>query len=128
MRFFVPGFFALLFFSIPAQAEIVVPANKTMVMYDFAVWFQADCSFPGKPRFKVNTQPKHGKLALVYDFTKVKNLPDRCKGKVKGLQAVYTPNRGYRGPDNYVLTVFQPRFLNDAASRGHTVRANFTVR
>jgi len=120
--------FAVLFLSIPATAEDAVQANRSTLVYDFSVWFSADCSHMGKPRYKVRTHPKHGRLSFLFGATQARNLPKRCQGKVKGLQVVYTPNRGYRGPDSFVMTVFQPRFLHDEAPVGRTVRPKFTVK
>lgn len=111
-----------------ASAEFAVPANKSSQIYDFAVWNPTNCAYPGRPSYQVTTQPKHGRLDFVYGFTRAPNLPARCKRKVKGLQVVYTPNRGYRGTDSFVLTFRQPRFLNDSGARGQTVRPRFTVK
>lgn len=111
-----------------ASAEFTVPANKSSVVYDFAVWFPQDCSYPGKPTYKVRTAPKHGRLDFAFGNTKAPNLPARCKGKVKGLQVIYTPNRGYRGPDSFVLSVRQIRYLNDSGAPSRTVRPKFAVK
>lgn len=114
--------------SSSTSADFTLPANKSSQIYDFAVWNPVTCAYPGKPSYKVGTQPQHGRLDFIYGFTRATNMPAHCKGKVKGLQVVYTPNRGYRGTDGFVLTVRQPRFLNDSGARGQTVRPRFTVK
>lgn len=111
-----------------ARAETTLPANKSVMIYDFAVWHPSTCAHFGKPKYRVRTEPKHGKLHFVHGVSKSDNLPSHCKGKVKGLQVIYTPDRGYRGPDSFVLTVLQPRFVGDPAPRGSTVRPKFTVK
>ncbi|WP_394690297.1 hypothetical protein [Hoeflea sp.] len=119
----------LAFFAIvtSASADFVVPANKSTMIAHFAVWNPSTCAIFGKPSHKVRKQPQHGKLKFIYGVVKHNKIPAHCKGKVKGLQVIYTPDRGYRGPDNFVITVRQPRFLNDPAPRGQTLRPRFTV-
>lgn len=111
-----------------ARAEASLPANKSVMLYEFAVWHPSTCAHFGKPTYKVRTQPKHGKLRFVHGVSKSEKVPSHCKGKVKGLQVIYTPDRGYRGPDSFVLTVMQPRFVGDPGPRGSTVRPKFMVK
>ncbi|WP_139112744.1 hypothetical protein [Hoeflea olei] len=98
------------------------------MMYDVAVWLPSTCATFGRIKHQIQTPPKHGRLDFTTNMSKAKNIPANCKGKVRGLQIIYTPDRGYRGPDSFYVSVIVPRFENDPAPTGHPLRSRFTVK
>ncbi|KGF67723.1 hypothetical protein LL06_20480 [Hoeflea sp. BAL378] len=128
MKFLVLGFLALLGLSLPANAENTVQANRSTVVYDVAVWHPHTCATFGKMRHKISAQPQHGRLDIRFEMSRAKNIPSSCEGKVRGMQVIYTPDRGYRGPDSFVVSVTTPRYEGDGSPIGRSLKAKFTVK
>lgn len=111
-----------------ADDNFTVPAGRATALYDFALWIPDTCSHLGKLPHRIGKKPQHGKVTVLWETSKVKQIPAACKGKIKGLIVVYTPDSGYRGPDEFTITIDKPRYENDGAPASETIRPKITVK
>ena len=104
MRFLKSAFLAILLiltFSIQAFAEKrEVPAGKSSIILYYVVYNPETCASGSKPQTKVNQQPAHGTIRFEWFAHKPTKGAYNCNGTlVRGMLVIYTPNKGYRGPD-----------------------------
>ena len=106
---------AILLALSPAQAaeKRAVPANKTSSVgfFYFAAGLDHNCANSGRGKFKITKQPGHGSVRL--EWRKVKaDFQGGCKGKTMGgVAAWYTPEKGYRGDDEFVIRINVPGLM-----------------
>lgn len=115
---------ALLLSVVSAQADKVVASGKPLMLYA-AYSTNPDCSSAGNVVLRVTQSPEHGRVSIrqtgVFPQFPEANPRSACnRRRVPGVQAIYTSQRGYLGPDSVVLEVLFP------AGRG--VRMSFTIR
>jgi hypothetical protein len=104
MRSLLRVFFAAMLtiaFAIPALAENKqVPANKSSVILYFVVYDPVTCAYGSKPKTRINLEPAHGKIRFEWFAYKMSKDTRNCAGKfARGMLAIYTPFKGYHGPD-----------------------------
>ena len=118
----------LLAFS-PAQAaeKRVVAANKTSPVgfFYFAAGISYNCMNAGRGKFKITKQPKHGSVHL--EWRKLKgDFQGGCKGKtMTGVAAWYTPEKGYRGNDEFAVRINVPGLM---PGNGFNAGRSWTIR
>lgn len=105
---------ALITFSPSLAVERkAVPANKTSGVGFFyaSMSLGYNCMSSGRGTFKVEREPKHGRVHL--EWRKVKgDFQGGCKGKTMGgVAAWYTPEPGYHGDDDFTVRVNFPGAL-----------------
>lgn len=107
-----------------AQADKVVASGKLLLLYE-AYSTNPDCSSAGNVVLRVAQSPEHGRVSIrqtgVFPRFPEANPRSACnRRRVPGVQATYTSQRGYLGPDFVVLEALFP------AGRG--VRMRFPIR
>lgn len=111
---------AIVLATAPAQAseKRVVPANKTSPVgfFYFAAGLEYNCLNSGRGKFNLTRQPKHGKVHL--EWRKLKgDFQGGCKGKtMNGVAAWYTPDKDYRGEDDFAVRINVPGLMPGNAS------------
>lgn len=89
-------------------ADLTVPANRTTEIAFLNVYDAGQCASGGRPRIRLR-QPEHGTITTRWTKRKITDnwfgLGGRkCVGRdMRGLAVYYTPDRGYRGTDDYSL-------------------------
>lgn len=114
----------LLLSVVSAQADKVVASGKLLLLYE-AYSTNPDCSSAGNVVLRVAQSPEHGRVSIrqtgVFPRFPEANPRSACnRRRVPGVQATYTSQRGYLGPDFVVLEALFP------AGRG--VRMRFPIR
>ncbi|MBB4064193.1 hypothetical protein [Gellertiella hungarica] len=111
-----------------ALAESVsVPAGETSAIIDFTNLDDA-CQTIGKPRGKVERQPKHGKVTFQWISLTLDEDYGSCKGKhAKALRVLYTPDSGYRGADSFKVGATMPAYEDGSGSRYYGDAFELTV-
>jgi hypothetical protein len=104
---FTVYFLAFLFVSGSAGAEILkrtVSANKSSNVSAQAVYSKGTCHGGELPQMKVTKKPSHGRVKFNKTTFKLSKAAGKCAGKrVKGINIIYTPNKGYRGKDEFKI-------------------------
>ena len=123
---------ALLAVALPAASIALaqgasVPANKTTeIGFMWAVDVRT-CGNLAKPKVDLR-QPKHGKVTtkwIARKFSGGRGSGRKCNGRLgKGTAIYYTPNKGYRGPDGFRISVTNRL---DGQSRRRTESVRFRV-
>ena len=91
-----------------AAAERTVPANRTTELAFLNVYNTHGCRYGARPKLRLR-QPEHGRITTrwlrrPYAAGPSSQGAEKCKGRdMYGLAVYYTPDRGYRGPDDYYL-------------------------
>ena len=111
----------------PVRAEPTVPAGKTVVIFDLSQWIKSTCASTGKTPYRLINPPQHGTVKFVFGVSKLEQIPAHCRGKVRGVQVLYTPARGYTGPDGFDLEVKTLEY-EGGNYRGQMLRPRFTVK
>ncbi len=110
----LPGILAglLSLASVPAalaqeSVNVIAPANKTSIVLTVPSW-DAACRFNGYPNLRVFEMPAHGSVTVEHlSHVYIPSNAGSCAGKiVKGTSIVYTPSKGYHGPDSVGFGVF----------------------
>ena len=103
----------LAFSPVQAAEKRIVAANKTSPVgfFYFAAGLAYDCRSSGRGKFTVTEQPQHGRVHL--EWRKVKgDFQGGCKGKtMSGVAAWYTPEKGYRGDDDFAIRINVPGLM-----------------
>jgi hypothetical protein len=115
----------LLLSMAPAQADKVVASGRPLQLY-FAYATNPDCTSAGAVVVRVVQPPEHGRVSIrqtgVFPNFPPSNPRNVCnRRRVPGVQAIYTSQRGYIGPDLVVLEALFP------AGRGVSVRLPIRV-
>jgi hypothetical protein len=117
---------AFLFTSMTAMAaeHVTVRANKTSAIGSYVSYNRDLCSGDGIPQMRVGRKPKHGKVTFKPISTKFRRGP--CKGRpVKVAAAFYTPDRGFKGKDNF--SVYFRHELYEGAAGWTTTSYSYQV-
>jgi hypothetical protein len=105
-----------------AQAETVrgtVPANKSTVVGFFNVLSGegSTCQQPQKPEMQIVTAPQHGSVTFRWARHKWNGMRSACKGVgVAGMEIIYTPARGYHGPDRFKIGAQYAQYVEASGS------------
>lgn len=101
-----------------ARAETYsVPAGESTVMID---WTNIDesCQSIGKPKAKIVKAPQHGKITFQWTSITLDEDYGSCQGKhAKSMRVLYTPDRGYTGPDSFKVGATMPMYEDGSGSR-----------
>ena len=108
-----------------AQADKVVASGRPLQLYR-AYSTNPDCTSAGAVVLRVVQPPAHGRVSIrqagVFPNFPESNPRNVCnRRRVPGVQAIYTSQRGYLGPDSVVLQVLFP------AGRGSNVSIAINV-
>ena len=101
-----------------AGEKVTVPANRKSMVGSHVVFSRDTCSGGTIPNLRVGRKPAHGKV----EFRTVsgKLTDGRCAGKpMKGKAVYYTPQRGFKGKDNFTVN-FEYDFFEGAARQAST--------
>lgn len=111
-----------------AKAETIsVPAGESSAMIDFTN-LDESCQSIGKPKGKVTTEPKHGKVSFQWITIALDEDYGTCKGrKGKSLRVFYTPDRGYTGSDFFKVGATMPAYDDGSGSRYVSESFNLSV-
>lgn len=113
---------ALSFTSAGAAERKVVPANKTSAVG--FIYYSSDlgtnCQNPGRGKYKVTREAKYGSIGL--EWRKIKgNFHMGCKNvTMPGLAVFYTPQKGFRGEDEFVVRLTMPGFYGPSTNVSRT--------
>ena len=105
---------ALIAMSVPAAAiaetlKGSVPANRPTRVYAFTVADPSTCASPGKPKMTVRKAPQHGKVTFDWGFIPAgKKFQNCASGQMRAMGVIYTPDKGYHGPDSFAVTYSMP--------------------
>jgi hypothetical protein len=107
-----------------AHAAKVVASGRPLMLYQASAT-NPDCTSAGAVVLRVAQGPEHGRVAIrntgVFPRFSESNIRSTCnRRRVPGVEAIYTSQRGYLGPDTVVLEALFP------AGRG--VRVVFPIR
>lgn len=71
----------------------------------FSVFVKQSCYTSGKVDYSFSNKPDHGKVTVSYQRYALGKGAGRCAGRQAGAMVVqYTPDRGYRGKDNFTIS------------------------
>ena len=88
-----------------------VRANRSTILNRHVYYNGQLCSSGPIAQVKLKTEPKHGTVKIVRSVWAPEK--GKCKGKkFKGVDVIYTPKRGYRGPDEFSTKYSMPRYTN----------------
>ncbi|KZK75992.1 hypothetical protein PsW64_01122 [Pseudovibrio sp. W64] len=88
-----------------------VRANRSTILNRHVYYNAQLCSSGPIAQVKLKKEPKHGTVKIVRSVWTPKK--GKCKGKkFKGVDVIYTPKRGYRGPDEFSTKYSMPRYTN----------------
>ncbi len=115
-KFFLAALLAMT--ATAAKAETIsVPAGESSAMIDFTN-LDDNCQSIGKPKGKVTSEPKHGKVSFQWMSITLDEDYGTCKGKhAKALRVIYTPDRGYKGSDSFKVGATMPAYDDGSGSR-----------
>lgn len=101
-----------------AHAETYsVPAGESSVMIDWAN-VDENCQTIGKPKAKIVKAPQHGKITFQWTSITLDKNYGTCEGKhAKSMRVIYTPDRGYTGPDSFKVGATMPAYEDGSGSR-----------
>jgi hypothetical protein len=106
--------------------DVVAKANMRNDVAAFAFHTVQTCKSAGVIDFKVSRQGAHGRVEIEKRVV-VLQPGSVCAGsKVKAAWIVYTPNRGYRGPDTFEIA--SPVTGDEVSTYYETTTYNVTVR
>jgi hypothetical protein len=123
---------ATFFISSPASSSDreVIPANKTsgVTFIYSSTGLGHNCSNSGRGKYKVTREAKHGSVRL--EWRKVKgDFHMGCKNRsMSGVAVFYTPHKGFRGDDDFVVLTTSPGFQGPGSSRSRTWKLKVTVK
>lgn len=106
LRFIAIGAAAIMFSSAANAGTYKrdVPANRSTVVESHAVYNKGTCYGGEIPQMKVTKKPEHGQVKIRRTAFKLSKDTGKCAGKsVKGVAVSYTPNKGFRGKDEFKL-------------------------
>lgn len=135
MRFistFIAVFTAIFLSFAPASSaeKRVIPANKTsaigFIYYSTGLGY--NCLNPGKSKYKVAREANHGSIRL--EWRKMKgNFHRGCKNTTMfGLAVYYTPHKGFRGNDEFVVRMTTPGLQGPASDVSRTWKMQVEVK
>ncbi|PLX36301.1 MAG: hypothetical protein C0606_16550 [Hyphomicrobiales bacterium] len=92
----------------PAYAEsakdVTVRAGRTTAVHGFIYYLLGSCSTALAVEPSIRTAPQHGTTKFIRKQTVRPKDATHCPGrKVTAHYVLYTPKRGYRGPDSLVV-------------------------
>ncbi|SFU07004.1 hypothetical protein SAMN05444141_107334 [Pseudovibrio denitrificans] len=93
-----------------------VRANRSTIVNRHFYYNSQLCSSGPIAQVKLKKEPKHGSVKIVRSVW----VPEKgkCKGKkFKGVDIIYTPKRGYRGPDEFSTKYSMPKYANRSTLR-----------
>ena len=133
MRFLKSAFLAILLiltFSIQVFAEKrEVPANKSSVVLYSVVYDPETCGSQGRPQTKINQGAAHGNIRFEWFAYKMGKSAYHCNGKpAHGMLVIYTPDKGYRGPDSIKFSLIGSGGPGPGYSISKTYRYDLTVK
>jgi hypothetical protein len=117
---------ALIALSLPVAslAETIsgsVAAGRSTKVYSFTIADPSNCTSPGKPKMSIRKAPKHGTITFDWGFVPSGKKFQNCAGgRMRAMGIVYTPNKGYRGPDSFSVSY---RFPDMGGYAYHGARA-----
>lgn len=103
--------------SQPADASTirrVVSANKSTSLGFFHVMtsMAVGCQQPARPKMLIEKAPQHGSVSFRWTHHGGNQIRNGCKGvPVGGWDVVYTPARGYHGPDAFRIGAQYDQYL-----------------
>ncbi|MCD2171802.1 hypothetical protein [Rhizobium sp. C4] len=92
----------------------VVSANKSTSLGFFHVMADRSvgCQQPARPKMLVERAPQHGAVSFKWTHHSGNQVQSGCKGvTVGGWDVVYTPARGYHGPDTFRIGAQYDQYL-----------------
>jgi hypothetical protein len=101
----------------------VVSANKPTRVGFFHVMasMAVSCQQPARPRMLIEQAPHHGSVAFVWSHHPGNQIRNGCKGvPVNGWDVVYTPARGYHGPDAFRIGAQYEQYLVGGGAGYHS--------
>ncbi len=110
-------------------SDIKVAANRSNKIGFVSVATKyGSCKQPGKLKMDVVKAPEHGNVRFEWTRGKSSGVNARC-GVVYGMAIIYTPDRGYRGPDNFKIGTRYPTYVQGTTtSRYATDNVSVVVR
>jgi hypothetical protein len=113
-----------------AAEKKTVPANKTsgIGFFYFSTSLGNNCQTPGRGTFKVTSEPEHGRVHL--EWRKLKSdFQGGCKNStMSGVAVWYTPEKGFRGKDDFTFRVNVPGVMSgNAFNTGKSWTIKLTV-
>lgn len=108
--------------STGGAGSATVPANRSTELGFIAVATkQGSCSQPQKPKMTLLSAPSHGNVQFKWRHGEVEKFKSRCPNGVMGMAIIYTPERGYRGPDSFAFGVSYVAFQGGSPNnRSHS--------
>ena len=77
-----------------------VAANRSSPIFFYYTYMGDTCGYGSKPKFTALSGPEHGTVTARWQAYKMGTGARNCKGKpMKGMLVIYTPDKGYHGPD-----------------------------
>jgi hypothetical protein len=110
------------FIAWPAAAETIrgaVPAGKSTVVGFFNVLSGegSTCQQPARPTMIVEKAPQHGTVTFRWARHQWKGMRFSCKGVgIGGMEIIYTPAKGYRGPDAFRIGAQYAQYVEASGS------------
>ncbi|HZG28095.1 hypothetical protein SAMN05421890_4576 [Ensifer adhaerens] len=92
----------------------MVSANKSTSVGFFHVMTNmgAGCQQPARPRMLIERAPQHGSVTFRWNHHPGNKIRNGCTGvPVGGWEVVYTPARGYHGPDAFRIGAQYDQYL-----------------
>ncbi len=93
-----------------------VRANRSTILNRHVYYDSQLCTSGPIAQVKLKKEPKHGTVKIVRSVWVPKK--GKCKGKkFKGVDIIYSPKRGYRGPDEFATKYSMPKYTNRSTMR-----------
>ena len=96
--------------------QVSTAEGKLLLVRTYATW-RSDCTARGEPVVTVTTQPHHGTTFVRPGMSTIREYSGGsgdCVGRqVPGVSVWYQPTPGYRGPDQFSLTINMTHVLHD---------------
>ncbi|WP_037037577.1 hypothetical protein [Pseudovibrio sp. JE062] len=92
-----------------------VRANRSTIVNKHFYYNAQQCTSGPIAQVKLKKKPKHGTVKIVR-ATWSPPKGKRCSNKkFKGVDIIYTPKKGYRGPDEFSTKYSMPRYTQGSA-------------
>lgn len=110
------------FLSQPADASTqrgTVPANRSTIVGFFHVLsgMGTSCQQPAKPKMLIEQAPQHGTVTFRWARHSWKEMRSACTGTtIGGWEVIYTPARGYHGPDAFRIGAQYAQYVEASGS------------
>lgn len=96
-------------------------ASTSVGFFHVMASLAAGCQQPARPKMLIERAPQHGSVTFRWNHHAGNQIRNGCKGvPVGGWDVVYTPARGYHGPDTFRIGAQYDQFLVGGGAGYHS--------